>query len=231
MRAWPLFPRHDRSAGSVGMVPIDPMNHRARITGIPLWLKGTGCSRRQPTQVRSAAIDFAYGVTATRPPASGADGTLRRPDSLRVLAHELLDNVEEDGSDRQCRFRQRKVIRGAKRYRCFDHGARQTPDIGSGKTRGADGDGSRKYRGTKPIHDGRAERRNRLDFGDDLGCDPRPRQRFIDQSAQEVPPATAAAHRQALKAAAVRPMAYRTLCPEETPETVLPGTEAEALPP
>ena len=48
--------------GSGRAIPIDPMNHRAPVTGIPLWLKATGCSRSQPTQVRSAAIDFAYGA-------------------------------------------------------------------------------------------------------------------------------------------------------------------------
>src|SRR6266545_1564251 len=110
----------------------------------------------------------------------------RRPNSLRMLAHELLDHIEKHRSDRNCGLRQRKVIRGAKRDRCLDHRARQAPDIGPGKTRRTGGDGSRKYRRTKAVHDGRAERRNRLDFGDDVGDDTRPGQGLVDQAAQEV---------------------------------------------
>ena len=81
-------------------------------------VEATGCRRRQPTQVRSAAIDFAYGVTASEPPVPAVgkctNRALRRPNSLGVLAHQFLDNFEKYGSDRQCGFRQREVIRGAK---------------------------------------------------------------------------------------------------------------------
>src|SRR5882724_8719301 len=113
----------------------------------------------------------------------------RRPNSLRVLAHKLLDHIEKHRSDCHCGFRQRKVIRGAKRDRCLDHRARQAPDVGAGKTRSAGGNGSRKYRRTKAVHDGRAERRYRLDFGDHVGDDTRPGQGLVDQAAQEVAPA------------------------------------------
>ena len=182
----------------------------------------------QPTQVRSAAIDFAYGA-ASAPIGSTIEA---HAVFLGVLAHQLFDDVEKDGSDRQCRFRQRKVIRRAKRDRCLDHGARQAPDIGSGKTRSAGGDGSRKDRRTKAVHDSRTERRNRLDFGDDIGRDTRPGQEFVDQAAQEVAPARQQKRhigKRRKRQCFGRGLSKR--CPEERPKTALPGTAVEALPP
>src|SRR5436190_2319258 len=164
----------DGSAGSAGIVPNDPMNHRAPVTGIPVMIEGY---EMQPEPANTSAV-CRYRLCLWR-----------RPNSLRVLAHELLDHIEKYRSDRQCGFRQRKVIRGAKRDRCLNHGARQAPDIGPGKTRSTGGDGSRKYRRTKAVHDSRAERRNRLDFGDDIGPDTRPGKALVDQAAQEVAPA------------------------------------------
>ena len=157
----------------------------------------------------------------------------RRPNALRVLAHQLLDHVEKHRSDRQCGFRQRKVIRGAKRDRCLDHRARQAPDIGPGKTRGAGGDGSRKYRRTKAVHDRRAERRNRLDFGDDVGRDTRPGQGFVDQAAQEVALARQQQRHIGKRRKRQRfgPRFARRRYPAATPETVLRGTRVAASPP
>src|SRR2546423_10815424 len=164
----------DGSAGSAGIVPNDPMNHRAPVTGIPVMIEGY---EMQPEPANTSAV-CRYRLCLWR-----------RPNSLRVLAHELLDHIEKHRSDRHCGFRQRKVIRGAKRDRCLDHRANQAPDIGSSKTRRTRGDGSREYRRTKTIHDGRAQRRYRLDFGDHVGRDSCPGQGLVDQAAQEVAPA------------------------------------------
>src|SRR5712671_2863236 len=61
MRAWPWFPQAATVRQAAREYRPDEY-HRARATGIPLWLKGTRCREGQPTQVRSAAIDFAYGA-------------------------------------------------------------------------------------------------------------------------------------------------------------------------
>src|SRR6185295_11229897 len=102
MQAWPLFPRRDNSAGDAGIIPIGPMNHRAPDDRNPVMVEGYGM---QPAPANTSAV-CRHRLCLWR-----------GPDPLRVLAHQFLDHVEKDGSDRQGGFRQRKVIRSTKRDR------------------------------------------------------------------------------------------------------------------
>ena len=102
----------------------------------------------QPRAANTTAV-CRYRLCLWRPHQVDASGW---PDPLRVLAHQLLDDVEQDRSDRHGRLRERKVIRRAKRDRCLDHRAHEAPDIGPGEARSAGGHGGRKYRRTKAVH-------------------------------------------------------------------------------
>src|SRR4030088_3394417 len=105
MRAWPWFPQAAREyrpdeSSSPGY------RNRVRVEGYEMPL----------TPANTSAV-CRYRLCLWR-----------RPNTLRVLAHQLLDHIEKHGPDRHCGFRQRKVIGGTKRDRRLDHRARQTPD-------------------------------------------------------------------------------------------------------
>ena len=179
-----------QAAYAVRLVRIEPWKSDAKIRLYRLKVRRCGQAPANTTAVCRHRLCLWRGFGRPFQASTGVpERTLRCPDSLGCLrisfstTSRRTDRTASAGSDsgRWSEMQSETVASITGRTRRLISAPAKLEALG--------GDGSRKDRRTKAVHDGRAERRNRLDFGDDIGRDPRPGQGFVDQAAQEVAPA------------------------------------------